>query len=181
MIVIVCALAAACADANQTVSGGELRFDAAVPATTPDGGLNLCFKGDAGRAAATTWTSLYNDYFGGSASCSLNSGCHGSNGSNDGGTSGGYEVSHYFCPKGDKDGCYAGITDPGAQFSRGTLNIALVNVPKPNESGLFKVLRKVNGDTSGGGNRMPQSPTCYFSDADMSRILKWMGDGAKND
>ncbi len=176
LLVLTCAVAGACSDASQTVTGGELRFDAAVPVSTAvDGGPNLCFKGDAANAP-TTWTSLYTDYFGGSATCSLESGCHGSD------TAGGYQVSHYLCPKDDKDGCFAGISDPGAAFQRGQpASFPLVNVAKPSESGLYKILRKVNGDTSGLGNRMPQSPTCYFSEADMSRILKWMGDGAKND
>ena len=174
---LTCAVAAACSDANQIATGGELRFDAALPVTTADGGINLCFKGDA-ATSPTTWTSLYADYFGGSATCSLNSGCHGTTDDQ----AGGYQVSHYVCPKNNKDACFAGITDPGAQFRRGQPDsFPLVNVGKPNESGLFKILRKVNGDTSGGGNRMPQSPTCYFSEADISRILKWMGDGAKND
>jgi hypothetical protein len=177
IVVLVCAVAAACADANQTITGGDLRFDAAVPAAPPfDGGPPLCFNGDA-SAGDSTWPSLYRDYFGGSATCSLNSDCHGT-------TSGsGYKLSHYLCPSNDPAACYAGITSPEAQFNRfgAPDNLPLVNVGNPEGSGLFKVLRKVNGDPTGGANRMPQMPTCYFSEADMSRILTWMRNGAKPD
>jgi hypothetical protein len=168
---------AACIDAPQTVSGGDLRFDAAPP-TAPlvvdAAAVDLCLQPDSGSAGETTWSALYRDYFGGGAACAGTGACHGAATQPGALASGGY-----VCPRGDATACFDGITNPKAHDL--DPSAVLVNVGNPEGSGLYQILRKVNGTMSLGQNQMPQKPECYFSERDMARILTWMRNGAKND
>ncbi len=158
--------AAACTAASGDARGGELRFDASAPLTVGEGGISLCrASADGGSVGGATWTSLYADYFGGSApsGCGKSSGCHSAADQQ------GAVASNYVCPPSDKDACYAGITSS---------NAGLIDSQNPEGSGLFLVLRKT---TAVGTNKMPRSPACAFSDDDMRRITDWMKAGAKND
>jgi hypothetical protein len=121
--------------------------------------------------AAATWTALYDDYFGPSATLSScgggagGTGCHGSTASQ------GYSVSHFLCPMtGDaKTACWKGMTSSGD----GGANL----IERPfNDGGLGTIL--CQNYCLG---IMPLDCNYYFTPADMQRIQNWVSAGAKND
>jgi hypothetical protein len=146
--------------APQTATGGEMRFDAALP----EGSAAGC--GTDGME--TTWNALYTDYFGAKwpdgPGCAGNEHCHGA------AEQPGAQASAFVCGH-SKDECFAGITGTRA---------GLVNAATPASSGLVGILRHVkDGKTVG---IMPLQPTtCIFSDAAIQRIEAWMAAGANND
>jgi len=167
-------LVSACASANTGVTGGAPRFDASVEeptGTSPgEGGVPSCLI-DAAPGAATTWTSLFNDYFGpsGAGSCSKEAGnCHGGLQEPGATASGGYVCAA------DKDACLASL------LSSSTL---LVQIPhdtsKPDDSGLVQELRRQRADGSVVG-LMPKRPVCVFTAAAITRIDTWISAGAQN-
>jgi hypothetical protein len=155
-----------CGGSVQTVSGGDVRFDAGSPgAPFPE------LSDAAGDGGGATWSALYADYFGtmGRASCAGSGSCHGSM------SQPGYASSKYLCPPGDQTGCYSGITSAAAGLLvkiDGTMAATFA------DTYLYSVLRK--SPPSGLGN-MPQSPAYTFTDTDLARLFTWFQAGAKND
>jgi hypothetical protein len=153
-------LLASCSDAKGNVTGGEQRFDAAIPPPP---------EIDSGPSSNdVTWTGLYQDFFGAAPpgpGCSGTAGsCHGADGDPGAG------ASHFVCGA-SKGACYAGITNKDA---------ALVDTGNPPASGLITIIRhSQDGVTTGS---MPQQPSTYVFSADaIKRIEDWMTAGAKND
>jgi hypothetical protein len=154
-----------CSSATGNPSGGDQRFDAAVPPVpvvdsgpgNPDGG-----------PADITWTGLYRDFFG---AAPPGPGCSGSAGSCHGATGDpGAGASNFVCGK-SKDDCFTGITNKAA---------GLVDPSNAPGSGLITVIRHQQNGVQVGS--MPQSPTTYVFSADaVKRIEDWMTAGAKND
>jgi hypothetical protein len=175
---VVAAVAIACSDAPQGISGGASNFNVQfdlpnIPAPPPpaDAGEGGCMPTDAGNA---TWTSLYADLFGpasiGQCGDSSRGDSTGSTSCHHDSSGNGAMSSGFIC--GDtQDTCYAGITSPSAAF----LGARVVIACDPGNSFLTKVLRHT------GGGIMPFYPNnVFFSDADMARVGAWIAAGAPN-
>jgi hypothetical protein len=153
-----------CSDAKGNATGGDPRFDAALPPLP----IIDASASDAGCAShGATWSDLYCDFFGAGPpgpGCSGTAGqCHGATGDP------GAAASLFICGK-TKDDCFKGITDKTA---------SLVDTGNPPGSGLVTVLRhQQNGVTAGS---MPFEPKTYvFSPDAIKRIEDWMSAGAPN-
>ena len=162
----------ACAQASGSPEGGESLFDAHyVP---PDVGLpEVAPVEDAGCvpvAGLSTWSALYQDYFGPGvgqkhAACGQ-SNCHGP---------GGPGLCWECGPSATL--CYQGMLNPKAINECN--NIALVKPGDPANSFLMTILRQDPPVTPG---LMPQKPTdLTFCAGDMARIKTWIENGAQND
>ncbi len=171
-------LGAACTDATGAVQGGEPLQEAASLGEGGSGG--------------TTWTSLYQDYFGpsGSAGCAASAQCHQS-------ASGiGAQTSGFVCGA-SKDECWQGMTqgiglDAGGLFCPivclGTCAQTSQACPTdPTQQQLWSGLHKSGG---GGLNNMPcgnpticsaSASTYTFTSDDLARIQAWIQAGAPND
>ena len=154
--VVAIAALGACSAANQTPTGGEFRFDAAVPPPPASRG---------GGGGPATWTALYGDLFGkpnpGPGCAGTPGQCHGAAGDP------GAQASKFVCGT-TKDACFAGITNPDAK---------LLNQSDPKSSLLLNTIRW-SGNPSG---VMPKQPATYvFADLDIQRLEAWMMAGAPN-
>jgi hypothetical protein len=160
---VLAVFSASCGDASGSVTGGEPRFDAALPvAPVVDSGVSE-------NAQDITWTGLYTDYFGARAP---GPGCAGEVGSCHGAaTDPGAQASGFTCGA-SKDTCYAGLTSGQAN---------LIDAGNPGKGSIFQILRhRDNGGTQVGS--MPKRPASYFfSPVGIKRIEDWIGAGAKND
>jgi hypothetical protein len=154
----VVALASACVNASSDTQGGEFKFDAAPPMPPVNNVISNC---------GSTFTDLYNDFFGptGSASCLGNGNCHG--GTDTAGTvgSGGYECAP------DKDGCYKGMI-AGGLIEPGNA----AQTSNPESALLYAIIRKPDGT-----GIMPKIPASrVFSPSELKCITTWIAGGAPN-
>lgn len=165
--VLLCAVAAACAEAGGDVKGGQLT-DAGEQAATPgdfDGGViaGPCGDGD-------TWSSLYRDLFGPTGnpgSCSFKSYCHGT-------------------PDGDgaKSGagiqCFDEKTCRESTIAKGLWSAD--NAAKPEKANGLSIIRNINPVTGKVRGIMPKEPSGFvFSDACIKRIEAWIAKGVPAD
>jgi hypothetical protein len=179
--------AAASCDASGHVNGGDPLFDASVPASG-EGGVDP----DQGLGTGTTFTDLYDDFFGpmskafpnaqGQAGCAGIGACHG-----DPTQPGAIASGGYVCPAPDKDaGAVAGGGDAG---DGGTLSIkeicratmiksGIVTCGQPFDMSYVKhVIRKIN-HAPDDENNMPRDPYTYaFSDKGVARFGAWVESG----
>lgn len=156
----------ACAVANGSVTGGEYKFDTALPVPDPTMALTCASVKKVPLSAGHTWGELYEDYFGpnGGASCAGDGQCHGA------ADLAGAKGSGGFVCTGGKDGCYGGMTSP-----KPGLVTAGKMVTDPAVNFLYSVLRKADG-----GGSMPKRPACIFEANDLKRIADWLAEGAPN-
>jgi hypothetical protein len=164
-----------CDSATGTVSGGEALV------AQPDSG------------PGTTWTSLYDDFFGpsGQASCASQGVCHGS------ASEPGAQTSGFVCGA-SKDECWAGMTQ-GINPDAGGIFCPIVclgtcpqdtqpcAITDPTKQPLYQDIHK---STSGGLNNMPcggNLQTCLAASAaytftadDLARITTWIQQGAQD-
>ena len=163
--------------ASGEVEGGE-PFDGGgttltPPATGDDGGpVVKVQKGCAGPDASTgsTYTELYQDYFGpsGGANCSGTVGaCHGEPSGAGALGSGGFVCGT------SQASCLTGMNVTTADL------LSPSDTSHPASSGLEVALRKA--EANGTTNNMPLVPvSCVFSDDDIARISAWIAAGAPN-
>jgi hypothetical protein len=160
----------ACSDAG--LPGGDCTSSAGICCGATTGGSEICFfdgmasgvcQDEPEAGTGSTWTELYNDFFGGHgrAACAGNGSCHGSS------SQPGAGYSKYVCPPdGDagKDTCYTTLMASGYVSS-------LITPPS------MGVLRTVNCT----GCAMPATPQVYeFSQTDVNRISAWIAAGTPN-
>jgi hypothetical protein len=138
--------------ASGEVKGGELRLPAGTgwePGVVTDGGI----------AGASTWASLYADYFGpkGAASCTSSGTCHSSAGQ------AGARESNFICGSTEAT-CYDGLLAAGL--------VPVGGASDPSQVTLRFVIR-----TAAGGS-MPKGSRFVFSESDLARIDGWVRGGA---
>jgi hypothetical protein len=168
LVVAACVASVACTDAGGHVTGGDLKFDAST--STVDAGPDP----DIGLGTGTTFTDLYNDYFGpmGRAKCSGNGACHGSSSQPGAVASGGY-----ICPDTGGDAGTNGTIKAQCRASMISSGIITPGMPF-DQSYMHNVIRKAT-KTAGDENNMPRTPFTYtFSDTSVARINAWVMGGA---
>jgi hypothetical protein len=123
--------------------------------------LGCSGSGYNGTPGPSTWTGLYNDYFGPSAEASCTgAACHAS------ADEPGPTTSNFLCS--DKETCYKSMT--------GNSNlVGPQDTANPSGALLLRAVR-----TAAGG-RMPSSSSFVFVTEDTTRIEAWIAAGAKND
>jgi hypothetical protein len=171
-------LGIACDSATGEVQGGECIFEC-----------------DAGTSTASTWTSLYDDYFGPSvsSSCTAQTSCHGTAGES------GALISGFVCG-GSKQACWEGMTAGIAPDAGGFLPpIVTPGVADPTKTVLYQSLHQASPSADNAfcaksttltDCNMPcnnasgctvASAAYAFSSADLARVAAWIQAGAPND
>jgi len=178
MVFAVSSVSIGCTAATGSLGGGEPLFDAAATGVTvteqdsAGGGGGVTTNNpsadcqDGGMHSGSTWTDLYQCYFGptGPDSCAGQTGqagsCHGT---------GGAESTIWTCGP-SADSCYMGMMNyPMIDPTKNTSN--------PTMSGLYMILCQTNGS-----GQMPNGCPSYAQlyPADMARIAAWIQDGGQN-
>jgi len=172
LVALAVACATACSSATGEVSGGEPRFDAALPEPFDAGPAE-----DADLAAPpTSWRGIYRDLFGKSApsSCAGTASCHGALGQQ------GVSSARFLCSNVDE--CYDSMRSKGADKKLQSGLVVDADIGKPDDALLFKVLRTRRADGSVSEGTMPARPADFaFSQAQIANLTTWITNGAKKD
>ena len=123
---------------------------------------------------ATTWTSLYADFFGptGKASCAGDGACHG------GPTQEGTKAAFYLCDS--KDGCYKSMRSKTGVSTTDSNLVRDADVAAPKKAALFGILRVTKEDCTVSGF-MPKRPPYRLTREEVARIEAWIPAGANDD